>query len=182
MADVTGPISTLPGAHHEVPNGTMCDDHPDRPAVVRLQGETDSMGCEMHDLCAECLEADRAARNSPEAAEWRKGQCEWCKKDATDLRDARDYEEGMCGRVYRVCSACIKRQNDELAREAAEYGDYDDDDYDDEDDWLEQECALGHDGQCGLAGSEHCDLVCPNRNSELFVGSTAWRKKHERTA
>jgi hypothetical protein len=52
MADVTGPISTLPGSsHHDVPDGMMCDDHPDRPAVTRLQGETDSFGSEMHDLC-----------------------------------------------------------------------------------------------------------------------------------
>ena len=40
MADVTGPISTLSGAHHPVPNGQMCDDHEDRPAIARIQGET----------------------------------------------------------------------------------------------------------------------------------------------
>lgn len=27
MADVTGPISTLPGTSHAVPDGMMCDDH-----------------------------------------------------------------------------------------------------------------------------------------------------------
>jgi hypothetical protein len=131
MADVTGPISTLSGASHAVPDGMACDQHPDRPAVVRIQGETDSFGCEMHDICQECLDSERAARNSPEAAEWRKGTCEWCKNPADDLRDRRDYEEGSCGRVYRVCGACVKRDNEYWAAEAAAY---DDDRYDDYDD------------------------------------------------
>lgn len=38
----------------------MCDDHPDVPAVARVQGETDSFGCEMHDLCQACLDELRA--------------------------------------------------------------------------------------------------------------------------
>lgn len=126
MADVTGPIRTLSGAMHDVPDGQMCDGHPDRPAVARVQGETDSFGCEMHDLCQECLDADRAWRNSPEAAEHRKGTCEWCKNPADDLRDRRDYDEGLYGRVYRVCGACVQRQNDELQAEADLYDDYDD--------------------------------------------------------
>ncbi|WP_024516969.1 hypothetical protein [Bradyrhizobium sp. Tv2a-2] len=117
MADVTGPISTLAGAMHGVPDGQMCDRHPDRPAIARVQGETDSFGCEMHDMCKECLDDHRAYKNSPEAAERRKGKCEWCKNDATDLRDARDFEEGLSGRVYRVCGACINRQQDELRAE-----------------------------------------------------------------
>lgn len=123
MSDVTGPISTLPGAHYSLPPNTKCDDHPDRDAVSRVQGETDSFGSEMHDMCAECLDRHRAYLTSPEAAEHRKGQCEWCKGSATDLRDARDYEEGMSGRVYRVCGACVKRQSDEAARELAESDD-----------------------------------------------------------
>lgn len=142
MSDVTGPISSLPGSRHMPPENTRCDDHPDRPAVVRLQGETDSFGCEMHDLCAECMEEHRAYQKSPEAEQHRYGQCEWCKGEATDLRDTRDFEEGMCGRIYRVCGACIKRVNDELRAEADEHddygGDWDDDDYGDyeEDDHL----------------------------------------------
>ena len=124
MADVTGPISTLPGTVHHLPEGTMCDQHPDRPAVARIQGETDSFGAEMNDLCQECIDADREWAKSEEAADWRKGQCEWCKSDATDLRDARDYEEGMCGRIYRVCGACQKKQNDDARAEQDSYGDY----------------------------------------------------------
>jgi hypothetical protein len=69
MAEVTGPISTLPGAGHAFPDGTKCDQHPDRDAVARIQGETDSMGCEMHDMCEECAEEHRAYMRSPEAQE-----------------------------------------------------------------------------------------------------------------
>ncbi len=172
MSDVTGPISTLAGTEHDVPEGMMCDEHPDRPAVARIQGETDSFGCEMHDLCQECLDADRAWRNSPAAAEWRKGTCEWCKSPADDLRDRRDYEEGNCGRVYRVCGACVKRDNEYWASESAAYDDdrYDDyDDFDDGDDFddemaeAEMNCSMMADGQCGQAGSEYCDWVCPIR-------------------
>ena len=38
---------------------------------------------------------------------------------------------------------------DEIDSAAGE--DFDDSDY----------CSMGHDGQCGQAGSEHCDFVCP---------------------
>ena len=129
MGDVTGPISSLPGTSHQVPNGMTCESHPDRPAVARIQGETDSMGCEMIDLCQACIDKDRAYRLSDagkaEAAAERCGCCDWCSREATDLRDARDYEEGMCGRIYRVCGACIKRVNDEAQAELDRYGDYD---------------------------------------------------------
>lgn len=126
MADVTGPISTLPGASHQVPEGTKCDNHADREAVARIQGETDSFGSEMHDLCQECLDADRAWERSPEAAEERKGKCDWCKDEAADLRVARDYEEGLHGPVYRVCGACISHRDADLRAEMASYDDYDD--------------------------------------------------------
>jgi len=142
MSEVIGPISTLSGTYHDCPEGQMCDQHPDRLSVARIQGETDSFGCEMHDMCQECLDDDKAWRKSPEAAEYRKGRCDWCKEDALDLRDARDYEEGLCGRVYRVCGACIKKQNDNLvAEDQRDLDDWDDlyegddypDDYDDSD-------------------------------------------------
>lgn len=131
MADTTGPISTLAGKSHDVPDGQMCDQHPDRPAVARIQGETDSFGCELNDMCQECSDEYRAYLRSDEAKEDRKGQCEWCSGYAEDLRDARDYEEGMCGRVYRVCGACIKRVNDAAA---AELSDFDDLDFSNDDD------------------------------------------------
>lgn len=53
------------------------------------------------------------------------------------------------------------------------------DESDDEHDDFETECGLGPDGQCGMAGSEHCDFCCPMRNSEYFAGSTAWNEKHK---
>ena len=41
------------------------------------------------------------------------------------------------------------------------------------------ECQLMPDGQCLLAGSEHCDFECPMRDSEHFAGSRAWLRKHD---
>jgi len=54
----------------------------------------------------------------------------------------------------------------------------DDNEYEDDgDDWMD-ECGLMDDGQCTMAGTEHCDFSCPNRDSEDFCGSAAWRRKH----
>jgi hypothetical protein len=118
MGDVTGPISSLPGSSHALPDGAVCDEHPRRKAVARIQGETDSFGCEMWDVCDQCLKGIRA-----DNAERRIGACDWCKGEATDLRPARDYDEGMAGRIYDVCGACVKRRNDEAAEELARYDD-----------------------------------------------------------
>jgi hypothetical protein len=46
------------------------------------------------------------------------------------------------------------------------------------DDDFEDECGLGDDGQCALAGTEHCDFECIYRDSDLFAGSAAWCRKH----
>lgn len=57
MADVIdGYPRTRSGSKHRLPAGATCDQHPDRPAVARIQGETDSFGCELCDMCAECYE------------------------------------------------------------------------------------------------------------------------------
>lgn len=122
MAEVTGPCSTLPGARHAVPEGTKCDDHPDREATHRVQGETDSFGSELIDMCAECHAAFKKEM-ADTAAERATGCCDWCKNHATDLRTMRDFEEGMAGPVYQVCGACRKRQNDELAEEVNAHDD-----------------------------------------------------------
>lgn len=127
MAEVTGPCSTLPGAIHTVPAGTMCDDHPDREATKRVQGETDSFGSELHDMCQECYDAHKKYM-ADTAVERATGCCDWCKKHATDLRRMRDFEEGMGGPLYDVCGACRRRQNDELEEELRESGHYDYDD------------------------------------------------------
>lgn len=107
MSNVTGPTSTLPGYRTSPPTKTMCDKHPDRSAVRRVQGETDSFGAEWYDLCQECTNEIDAHR-----AEARCGTCEWCDAEATDLRPRRDYDEGACGRVYDVCGKCVRRELD----------------------------------------------------------------------
>lgn len=117
MADVTGPIHTLPGARHAVPPGIMCDDHPNRPAVARIQGETDSFGAEMIDCCAECRDAIAAQFKAP-----REGWCDWCKSFAKGIRDHRDFEEGRSGPVYQVCAGC---RDKEAQRIEAELDDFD---------------------------------------------------------
>jgi hypothetical protein len=126
MGEVTGPINTLPGASHHVPDGTVCDNHPDRPAVARIQGETDSFGSELWDCCEQCRDELRAYRRSPEA---RSGKCDWCKEQATDLRDRRDIDEGSYGPVYRICKCCDDKYQAELQRELEawddRYGDWD---------------------------------------------------------
>lgn len=119
MADVTGPIASLPGASHSVPKGMKCDDC-ENTATHRMQGETDSFGCEMHDLCDSCY-AKVQASIAEHAAEAATGICEWCKQPATDLRPRRDFEEGQAGRVYDVCGACVKRENDALEAERGDY-------------------------------------------------------------
>jgi len=162
MADVTGPISTLPNSGHHVPDGTMCDDHPDRPAVARIQGETDSFGSEMHDMCEECLDEYSAYLRSEQAEEDSSGTCDWCKQFAKGLRPKRDPEEGMAGPVYYVCSPCIKKYNDYWEQEAR----YDDNNYfgDDYDDFVESECwNCGGDGyvfDCIDGCCEDADVGC----------------------
>lgn len=113
-------VSTLPGSVTAVLEGEVCDTHVDRPAVTRVQGETDSMGCEYVFMCDECRDAWRAYRDSPEA---RSGCCDWCKSAATDLSNRRDYDEGMAGPVYRVCGACRTKDNERAAAELDEMGD-----------------------------------------------------------
>ena len=137
MAEVTGPISTLPGSTHALPAGAPCDEHPDRPAVARVQGETDSMGSELNDLCQECLDQHHAHARSPEA---RTGKCDFCGDQADDLSTTRDYEEGLSGPVYRVCGCCMRARNKRIDEELAETGYYDGwDEIEADDDGLERE-------------------------------------------
>ena len=117
--EVTGPISTLPGAGHDCPDGTVCDLHNDRPAVARIQGETDSMGAELHDMCEECLADYRTELRTED----RSGTCDWCKNHAPMLVNRRDIEEGMYGSVYRICEPCDDRYEARLRREMQEWED-----------------------------------------------------------
>lgn len=174
MGDVTGPIFTLPGASHDLPESATCDQHPDRPAVCRVQGETDSMGSELNDMCEECAAEYRAWARSPEATT---GRCDWCKVDATDLRHTRDYDEGLDGPVYEVCGACRKRRDERINAEIDEYDlDYPEDDYDPADD-----CGGYINGRfdwasCTQAGTEFCDFECPNG----YAARAALRRKERR--
>lgn len=71
---------------------------------------------------------------------------------------------------HRVCPPCVEQYMADHT--------YDDDEGDETTDDLEDDCGLMHGGQCSQAGTEHCDFECPNRESELFCGSAAWRQKH----
>lgn len=104
MAEVSnGPVSTLPGHSSSVPKGAKCDEHPDRDAVRRIQGETDSFGCEYHDMCQECYdEYVHEAKNAD-----RSEKCDWCGQHDEHLYPHRDIEEGSHGRVYEMCKPCI---------------------------------------------------------------------------
>lgn len=158
-------MTGLPGRRHPLPDGAMCEQHPDRPAVANVQGETDSFGFETIFMCQECLDEDRAYEATEEA---HTGTCDWCKREATDLSWARDYDEGMSGPVYRVCQACRARVEAEARRELEEHeldypedDDWDDDPYDPADD-----CGRTADGTCMNAGTEWCAFECPLRDRE----------------
>ena len=126
MADITGPIRTLPGALHKVPEGATCDTHSDVPATHRVQGETDSFGSELNDMCAACFAAHQVAMTAYRE-EQATGCCDWCRGHAVDLRNHRDLEEGSCGPVYRVCGACRRKEREALEAELADSVDYFDD-------------------------------------------------------
>lgn len=125
MADVTGPISTLPGAVRNSPPGMTCDTegHETRPATYRVQGETDSFGSEQIDMCDECNEKYKAYRERLGGAN-HIGICpRGCCKDSPEqgLFAYRDYEEGSCGPIYYYCRSCgdaiRARERQELAEQ-----------------------------------------------------------------
>ena len=120
MADTIGPTSRMPGSAHTLPEGATCDRHPDRAAVARIQGETDSMGAELNDMCQQCLDEDREFLRTFDTS----GACEWCGNFSPKRSNRRDYDEGMAGRIYLVCRPCIDREEEEALRELEEH-DYD---------------------------------------------------------
>jgi len=117
MSAITGPISTLPGFTQDAPKGEVCDDHPGVAAVVRIQGETDSWGAEMHDLCQACADEMRAEIKVEREKE---RYCNWCKHKKSDVRPYRDTDEGFYGPVYQVCFDC-RAQDRKRLREEDEY-------------------------------------------------------------
>lgn len=123
MADVTGPISTLPGHFSTSPVGMTCDDHPDRPAVKRVQGETDSFGSEQIDMCQECLDKFHAYRESVrQERETTPRCCDWCNSMKLGVAQHRDLDEGSCGRLYNVCRDCRLEERRRAAQELDDYG------------------------------------------------------------
>jgi len=58
MADVTGPVSTLPGSVHKAEG--PCDDC-GQPATRRVQGETEGMHGPTYRVCKKCYDRQQAA-------------------------------------------------------------------------------------------------------------------------
>lgn len=110
----SGPVSTLPGNTVNYSGDCKCE-RCEKPATKRVQGETDSMGCEYLYLCNEC--ADKIRNEVDEY------YCDWCGKFAV-VSPMRDIDEGMAGPVYHVCSDCRDKENDRIAKELAQYDDY----------------------------------------------------------
>ena len=83
-------------------------------ATVQIQGETDSFGYEVVDLCEEHLAQDREKeqkkRSKPQS-------CDWCKKAKTGVRAHRDWTEGSHGPVYQVCTNCRLAESAEIQAE-----------------------------------------------------------------
>lgn len=92
MAHVSGPVSSLPGVVRAAPDDVHCDNHPERLATKRVQGETDSFGAEYLDMCDECF-----AQVKDKVKPHTEGVCDWCHLHASDLRPRRDYDEGLYG-------------------------------------------------------------------------------------
>lgn len=127
MAHVShGPVSSLPGRTFAPDAGMTCDTegHEDLPAVKRVQGETDSFGCEYIDMCQECY--DKHLAYVPEDQ-----TCDRCHTFG-QCSPRRDPDEGMSGPVYYLCQACRRRdaQRDQEEYESYEsaFVDYIDDD------------------------------------------------------
>lgn len=115
-----GPTTCLPGQQSSIKALVRCDSHPDRLAVKRVVGETDSYGCEYISMCPVCLKAN----DDYEATADHSGCCDWCKQEKPSLVPHRDFEEGQSGPVYQVCGDCIRSENKRVAEEMG------DDDFD----------------------------------------------------
>lgn len=97
-------MSYLPGAISRPELGAHCDNHPDRAAVVRVQGETDSFGAEYIHMCEGCKQAHDEHRQRLDGGLW-VGLCGKCNAEAP-LFPVRDFDEGTRGPVYYRCAPC----------------------------------------------------------------------------
>ena len=112
MASTGGPISSLPGKLLKLPENQICDEHPDRFAVYRVQGETDSFGYEAIDMCQECYDEYRQSLVDEQNNTENNKYCELGKHWTSNVRTVRDPDEGSCGPVYNGCPECIKKLNE----------------------------------------------------------------------
>ena len=112
-----GPVSSMPGSRHQLPLNQSCDKHPNRLAVVRIQGETDSFSAEYVDMCEECKQ-DYLKHIEEHKEDER--HCEICLGNKKGVKPRRDPEEGSCGRLYDMCPECYRKMVDAFC---------DDDDY-----------------------------------------------------
>lgn len=104
-----GSVRSLPGDTKRCTNGEKCDDHPEVDAVYRIQGETDSLGCEYFYTCQDCYDKYKEV-GDPEY------DCDGCGKDGP-VKPARDPDEGMAGPVYYYCPSCMKEHKERIARD-----------------------------------------------------------------
>lgn len=140
MASVTGPISSLPGQTFAPGSQDVCDTHLDRKATHRVQGETDSYGSEMHDMCDECY-AEYKDEKAKLGGGVFMGHCDCSPTVEQPMFAWRDYDEGMAGPVHYNCKACktriVTQMNEAAAEELEAYGcfDFGEDCYDSPDDF-----------------------------------------------
>ncbi|MNU19689.1 hypothetical protein D3C71_79220 [compost metagenome] len=109
MAATTGPTNQLPGSLHPVPPGTKCDKHPERMAMARIQGETDSMGAELIDCCDICAHDVREAAKLGATDR----ECDGCQRMFDQLNHYRDPDEGVAGRLYQLCDGCVAQAREQ---------------------------------------------------------------------
>jgi len=111
-----GDTTTInPLDHHIECEGYNCECN--ALAVKKVQGETDSFGCEYLYLCHDCYTKLQTSIAENEGGE---DCCDWCKKLAI-LSPIRDFEEGLNGPIYYVCSSCRNKQDADIWEEYEEY-------------------------------------------------------------
>lgn len=91
-----------------------CSKHDTREVFRILIGETDSMGSETTEMCAECyakyeleLAEEALKKTEPGYVDPNAMECEYC-QSTDDVRPCRDPDEGMSGPVYYHCKTCRK--------------------------------------------------------------------------
>lgn len=133
-----GPVSTMPGHRWELVEndgtfGCETDGCESVRASWKIQGETDSFGCEYFFLCQQCEEnRQKELQEENENRFTAVSYCEWHRGPGTNVRPTRDIDgEGYSGPLYDVCGACRQKENERIAQELQDEFPEDDDDYED---------------------------------------------------